>query len=399
MPQSVNQDHTHLLIPILTLGVFGILNTEMGVVGIIPIIAEQFNVGVSDAGWMISVFALVVAFAAPVVPLLFSKINRKTAMLLALSVFVMSNAVSIFSENYTVQLIFRAIPAFFHPLYITIAFTAAADSVSAKDAPKAIAKVFVGVSAGMVLGVPITSFIAGEWGFSMAMVFFTVVNAIVLIATILWVPSTSVNNQLSYGEQLGVLRKPILWWSVTAAILMNAVMFGFYTYLSDYLQSVTLLSFRMISLLLFVYGMANIMGNILAGRLLARHPFPTLIMMPVLLLPLYILLFLMGEYAIVVTAILLALGIIVGIANNGNQYMVSTSAPKAPEFANGLFLTAANLGTTLGTFVCGMFISGWGARYSVLGAVLFAGLGVIGITLRTFSYKSAAKSDSILHNQ
>lgn len=65
-----------LLITILTLGVFGIINTEMGVVGIIPQIAERFDVTVSTAGLCVSVFALVVSVAAPVLPLLFSGINR-----------------------------------------------------------------------------------------------------------------------------------------------------------------------------------------------------------------------------------------------------------------------------------------------------------------------------------
>ena len=60
------------LVLILTLGVFGIINTEMGVVGIIPQIAETFGVTVPQAGWTVSVFALIVAVSAPVMPLLFS---------------------------------------------------------------------------------------------------------------------------------------------------------------------------------------------------------------------------------------------------------------------------------------------------------------------------------------
>ena len=46
MSISTKNKHNHLLMFILTLGVFGILNTEMGVVGIIPIIAETFGVTV-----------------------------------------------------------------------------------------------------------------------------------------------------------------------------------------------------------------------------------------------------------------------------------------------------------------------------------------------------------------
>ena len=87
MSISTKNKHNHLLMFILTLGVFGILNTEMGVVGIIPIIAETFGVTVPDAGWTVSLFALIIAFSAPVVPLLFSRVNRKTVMVLALSDF------------------------------------------------------------------------------------------------------------------------------------------------------------------------------------------------------------------------------------------------------------------------------------------------------------------------
>ena len=61
MSISTKNKHNHLLMLILTLGVFGILNTEMGVVGIIPIIAETFGVTVPDAGWTVSLFALIIA--------------------------------------------------------------------------------------------------------------------------------------------------------------------------------------------------------------------------------------------------------------------------------------------------------------------------------------------------
>lgn len=131
MSISTKNKHNHLLMFILTLGVFGILNTEMGVVGIIPIIAETFGVTVPDAGWTVSLLALIIVFSAPVVPLLFSRVNRKTVMVLALSVFVISNLVSVF----TTTLPYCDNPcdsAFFHPLYVSIRFLNRAPSVSAE---------------------------------------------------------------------------------------------------------------------------------------------------------------------------------------------------------------------------------------------------------------------------
>ncbi|MGO4375671.1 MFS transporter, partial [Paenibacillus sp. MCAF20] len=86
----------HLFIFILTIGVFGILNTEMGIVGILPSIADHFNVSIAKAGLLVSLFALAVAISGPILPLLFSGLNRKKVMLFVIGVFVLGNVVSIF---------------------------------------------------------------------------------------------------------------------------------------------------------------------------------------------------------------------------------------------------------------------------------------------------------------
>lgn len=374
-----------LLVFILTVGVFGIINTEMGVVGILPLIAETFQITVPQAGWTVGAFALVVAISGPIMPLLFSGINRRAVMLLALGIFVLSNILSIFTTNYAFLLFLRAVPAFFHPVYVSMAFTVAATSVNPKEASKAVAKVFIGVSAGMVLGVPVTSFIAGQTSFAMAMLFFTIVNALVFLATLLFVPSMPVTQRLSYGSQIKVLKMPVVRHSIIAVVFLNGAMFGFFSYLSDYLKNITEFSFEMISAVLFIYGAANIIGNIAAGRLLSWNATKTMISIPLALAASYALLFALGESGYAIAAIILILGVLAGIASNNCQYMITSGAPQAPDFANGLFLTSANLGTTIGTAACGLFISGIGTRYSVMGALLFLVPSMIFIILRKLS--------------
>ena len=78
----------NFLLWILCFGVFGILSTELGMMGIIPIVAQKFSVSIDDAGWSVSVFSLVVVFCAPIAPLLGSKIKPKLLMLISLAVFV-----------------------------------------------------------------------------------------------------------------------------------------------------------------------------------------------------------------------------------------------------------------------------------------------------------------------
>lgn len=377
-----------LLVFILTVGVFGIINTEMGVIGILPLIAETFHVTVPEAGWTVSVFALVVALSAPVTPLLFSGINRKKVMLLALGVFTLSNIISMLTSNFTVLLIARALPAFLHPVYVSMAFTVAASSVSKENAPKAVAKVFIGVSAGMVLGVPVTSYIASEVSFTMGMMFFTVVNALVFIATVIFVPSMPVKEKLSYGEQLGVLKKKIAWYSVIAVTLINGALFGFFSYMSDYLKMVTEVSYSVISGMLLIYGLANIVGNVIAGKQLAVNPVRSMVFIPFVLFVSYVGVYFVGEWMMGMAIIILILGILAGYAQNTMQYMITDAAPEAPDFANGLYLLSANLGTTIGAAVCGLFITYFNTRYSVFGSLLFLALGVVFVVLRVRARES-----------
>ena len=378
-----------LLVFILTAGVFGIINTEMGVIGILPLIAEHFHVTVPEAGWTVSIFALVVAISAPIMPLLFSGINRKKVMLLALGVFTLSNIISMLTSNFTLLLIARALPAFLHPVYVSMAFTVAAGSVSKEKAPKAVAKVFIGVSAGMVLGVPVTSYIASEVSFTMGMIFFTVVNALVFMATLLFVPSMPVKEKLSYGTQLNVLKKKIIWYSIMAVTLINGALFGFFSYMSDYLRTVTEVSYSVISILLLIYGLANIIGNVIAGKQLATNPIRSMIFIPFALFTFYICIFILGEWLAAMTVIILILGILAGYGQNTMQYMITEAAPEAPDFANGLFLLSANLGTTVGAAACGAFITFFDTRYSVIGSLLFLAVSIIFVVLRIRTVQSS----------
>lgn len=371
-----------LLVFILTVGVFGIINTEMGVIGILPLIAETFHVTVPQAGLTVSIFALVVALSAPITPLLFSGMNRKTVMLLALGTFTLSNIISMMTSNFTVLLIARALPAFLHPVYVSMAFTLAASSVSKEKAPKAVARVFIGVSAGMVLGVPVTSFIASEVSFTMGMAFFTFVNALVLIATLFFVPSMPVKEKRSYGSQLSVLKKNSIWYSILAVTLINGALFGFFSYMSDYLKTITAVPYNIISILLLIYGLSNIAGNVIAGKQLATNPIRSMIFIPFALLVFYVCLFILGEWLVAMAVIILILGILAGYGQNTMQYMITEAAPEAPDFANGLYLLSANLGTTMGAAVCGAFITAFDTRYSVFGSLLFLLASIVFVVLR-----------------
>jgi predicted MFS family arabinose efflux permease len=364
------------------LGVIGIRTTETGFVGILPLIADAFNITVSQAGWTVGIFALGVAISALFLPLLLSGINRKKVMLLSLGLFTAGNIVSMFTSNFLVIVAARALPAFFHPVYISMAFTMAASSVKKEEAPKAVSKIFIGVSLGAVLGIPLAAFITSEISFSMAMLFFAVINAGAFTATAFLVPSMPVTEKHSYGKQIAVLKKPALWHSIIAFVLLNSGICGFFSYASDYLKTVTNISFRIISGILFVITIMSILGNIVAGKILVKNASKSILIVPLLLAALYIVLFMFGSFMYPVIVISLIFGILAGIIGNVGQYMVSSATPEAPDFVNGIYLSSANLGILIGTSVCGLFISGMGIQYVVLGTLLFLAAGIALILMK-----------------
>lgn len=370
-----------IILLILAIGVFSIINTEMGVVGILPLLAEHYSISITKAGLFVSMFALAVAIAGPIMPLLFSGINRKTMMLTVLSVFLASNLIQVYTGNFYIALLARVVPAFFQPVYVSLAFSVAAATANNETlAPKSVAKVMLGVSAGMVLGVPVVSFLASTISLHLAMLSFAVVNGLVLTVTAIVLPSMPVSEKSTYGEQISVIKSPVVWVSIITVIFLNGAMFGVYSYFAEYMSKVTGFSGQMVSILLLLYGLANMIGNIIAGVQLSKHPIRFVIIFPLVLLSLYISLFFLGRVSIFSFVITLLWGILGGAGANINQYWITSVVAKAPDFGNGLFLAATNLGTTIGTMICGIFIEKIGVPFILIGGIvllLFAWLSIL----------------------
>lgn len=384
--------NNNLIILILTIGVFGILNTEMGFIGLIPQIAERFGVSTSTAGWLVSIFAIGIAISGPITPLLLSKLERKKVMIIVLLIFIISNIISVFTTSFTVLLIARVIPAIFHPVYIALAFSVASDSVNSKDAPKAVARVFIGVSSGMVVGVPIVNFLATQFNLSIALSFFALVNIIVLILTLIFIPKMPTKKSVTYGTQLSVLKRPLTWISILVSILFNAAIFGVYSYLTDYLNIVTEAPSHYVSIILFLYGISNISGNIIAGKLLTSIPQTAIFLLPFALIIIYVSMFGLGSFLIPMAIISIFWGTLAGISANITQYVITSSAPDAPDLSNGIFLSAVNSGTTIGTFIGGIFITTLGSNYVIMVGILACVINILFILIRNKSFK---KQDNI----
>ncbi|RTH91517.1 MFS transporter [Campylobacter jejuni] len=381
--KNLNKASNAQIILVFCLGIFGILSTELGMMGIIPIVSQNFSVSISDAGWCVSIFALVITFCAPIVPLLCANFNPKKLMLICLAVFILSSLTSAFVGEFWQLLILRAIPAFFHPIYIALALSMVTNLVEdKKEIPKATAKIFAAVSAGMVLGVPMTSYFGGNFSFKMAMLFFVFLNTLSFIATLFFVPDFKKVNSVKISKQLLILRYPLLWISILCVICINAGIWGFYSYFSDFLLSIAKIDFDLISIILAVYGFANIIGNNLAPKLLIKNVKFNLIFTLLFMIAFYVLIFNFYSKNTILMILAFILGVLGGVMNNGTHFLISHPFPKAKDFTNGLFISVANIGLSIGTAICGLVISLSNTRFIAISSIILLSFGILMIFLR-----------------
>lgn len=102
-------------------------------------------------------------------------------MLLCLAIFSLASFLSIFANAFWQYLFLRGLMGIFHPIYCALTFSIAAKSAAN---PKEVAKVFAGVSAGMVLGVPMGSYLGGNFSYELSQAFFCLLSALTFIVTL-----------------------------------------------------------------------------------------------------------------------------------------------------------------------------------------------------------------------
>ncbi len=102
------------------LGVIGIISTEFGLIGILPQIAQYYDINIGTAGYLLSLFALSIALTGPFTVLYASKFDKKKVMICALGLFLISNVFSSFSPPFWLLMVLRILPTFLHPAFFSM---------------------------------------------------------------------------------------------------------------------------------------------------------------------------------------------------------------------------------------------------------------------------------------
>jgi predicted MFS family arabinose efflux permease len=248
--------------------------------------------------------------------------------------------------------------------------TTAAQSVEKDRSAQAISLVFAGMSAGIVLGIPIAAFVAGIADWRAAFLVFAILNLLGLLAHLFVLPSMPVERAPTTGDQVRILRRAMLWWNLAVQVALTAAIFSIYGYMAEYLGRVSGMGSAMVSGMLFLFGGAGVVGTLVAGRFMGRDLTRTVFGFLLAMIPVLLLLFFLGNSRAAVIAVVVIWGLVHAAAVPLCQALVLRAAPDAPDFANSLFNSFGNIGITLGTTLGGLAIAHWGIAALPLASIV-----------------------------
>lgn len=376
-----------LLILALVVAVFGVITTEMGIIGLLPKLTSQLNVSASQVGLLVSLYALIVAVTGPFITLGLSKFNKKIVLLGILLVFILSNIIYALTETYDLMLAFRVLPALGHAVFFSVALVVATSSVPESQKTAAAAKVFGGVALGLVLGVPLSTLLAEHISLSVAFYFAALACFIAFLGVLFLMPSMPSKENVSFSSQLVILRKMKLWMAIITVTMIFSAMFSSFSYIADYLSKITHLNNNYISILLVIFGIFGLIGNFIFSYFLQKNAVKTTMYYPLLFIVVFILVWLFGFSMLAMVLLTTFWGIFHSSGLVISQNWLLLEAKEAPEFANSLYMSFANLGITIGSIVGGWFITSFGTHSVILSSILFALIAFLSIYIKKRSDK------------
>lgn len=248
-------------------------------VGILPALSAGLRVSIAAAGQLTTIFSAVFALAALVAAAFVGRVERRTALVASLGAFAAANLFAAASPGYASLFAARVLMAASCATLILVATRFAAELAPASQRGRAIGIVFMGISASLVLGVPIGMRIA-DWAGWRA-VFVSIAVPALPLALLLGrrlprltparasarASATGATASPSYRAALG--RRRLL-----AAQLVSIAMIGghftLFAYLTPYLQAVLSPDAAALEGLYVAFGVAGVSGAWLGGLLSDR---------------------------------------------------------------------------------------------------------------------------------
>lgn len=382
----------------LSLSLFAIGTTEFVVVGLLPALAGSLHVSLSIIGLLVTAYAIGIAAGGLIVTALSARMNRKHLLVALMAVFIAGNLVSAAAQDVQLLIATRLITAVAHAVIASVGAALAISLVDESKQARAISAVFGGLTASLVVGVPLCTCIGQHLGWRAAFLAVAVISALALVGDLLFLPDGPGSPGVPLRRQVARLADKQLVLALVIGLLGFGGQILAYTYVAPFLEDVSGFSPSTISLLLLGFGAAAAVGNFIAGPIADRWLGPALLGGLALLAATLSAMTVTGQTRSGAVITLLVWGAAAsGIAPIFQNFLYH-SAPDIPEMAGALAASSINVGVAAGSAVCGQIVAAYGVHDVtwIGGLVVTAALAVAVQALRAGAHKArtpAARSD------
>ncbi|HVE54651.1 MAG TPA: MFS transporter [Ramlibacter sp.] len=262
----------------LLFGNFVIGTGVMSVAGTLNEISADLDVSVATAGQLISVGALLMCVGAPLMAAFVAGWDRRRLLALSMVWFALLHAACAFAPDFGWLLALRVLalvpPAIFTPQ----AAASVGMLVPPEQRGRAITFIFLGWSVASVLGMPLSAFVGGTFGWRSA--FGVVAVLSVVSAAWVWrtVPDGIKPPALSLAAWKETFRSKALMTGVLVTVLCGAGQFVLFSYFAPYFKQKLGTTPGELSLFFMWFGAFGLAGNMLMARYIDRVGAPVAVM-------------------------------------------------------------------------------------------------------------------------
>lgn len=256
---------------VLSLSSFAIVTTELAPIGLLSALAHDLNQSEAITGLIVTGYGWVAAISALCSIVLLIRFPRKMVLMIMLLILAISNIIVAYSSSFNMIFSARIIGAIAHGSFWALIGAVAYSLVPKHKLGLATSIIFSGVSVASILGVPLASYLTQLSSWRLAFEFLGLLSFIVCILILLFVPKIPDQSLLASGFFKKVLQHSTLNRLFILTALIISSHFAAFTFIEPFLSQIAQLESGQITLLLLVFGLTGLMGNILAGKLIDRH--------------------------------------------------------------------------------------------------------------------------------
>lgn len=361
--------------------IFVTVTSEFLPTGLLPEMARDLDVGISTAGYLVTIFAGTVVVATTPLAALTQRVSRKSLIIIVLSVIAAANLLAAVAPTYGVLVVARILGGLAHGLFWAVVAAYAAHLVPAHQLGRAVAITAGGGTAAFVAGVPVGTALGTALGWRAAFAIFGVVVAVLALVIIKFLPPVKHLVERTAGAAPIPLGRDT---SLPAVVLLCIVILllltgqnAFYTYIAPWLTEVSTFEQSSVALVLFLYGGAGIVGLVGAGYAADRFPRKAFVGI-VLVVMLAVLVLALGtaNRAVVLVAVIVWGGAFGGLPALLQTRMLRTASVRLRDLSAALQTTAFNIGIGGGALLGGLLLDGVG-----LEILPFVMIGLVALSL------------------